>query len=144
MEEMDVDDDHGISYRRSRMEKQTAHYIFDLITSASLVISLFCLLWPTWMLILLHYGITSDNVQVVTSYWIVLTYANIAAVVLEWLALWASGWNKSGSLVKTLLIFMALLLAGSPIYLSFVFPVLYTQKEIVVFTAQNCTAFSHA
>jgi len=141
---MDIDDDHRISRRRLAVEKQTAHYVFDLITSASLLVSLFCLLWPTWLLILLHYGVSGDSVQIVTGYWVVMTYANVAAVTLEWLALWASGWNKSGSLIKTLLLLMALLLAGSPIYLSFVFPVLYTQREVVFFTVQNCSSISHA
>jgi hypothetical protein len=119
--------------------KETAHYVFDLLTTAAFVVTVFSVLWPSWLIIFMQYGYLQSDLGAVNSYWQACVYANIAAVVLQFMALWASGWNKSGSLVKFCLCLLALLLIGTPLTLMLSDPVIYSTRTTVTYFPCNST-----
>jgi len=117
------------------IEREDVSYaLFNLLTTLSLFITLFAVLWPTWYLILFSYSVSGSVIDTVDYWWTVICIANTVAVAIEFMSLWVTGWNRSGSLIKFSLIILALMLAASPVFLSRVRPTLYSAENLTTVT----------
>jgi hypothetical protein len=117
------------------IEREDVSYaLFNLLTTLSLFVTLFAVLWPTWYLILFSFSVSGSVIDTVDYWWTVMCIANTVAVAIEFMSLWVTGWNRSGSLIKFSLIIVFLILAASPVFLSRVRPVLYTSENLTPVT----------
>jgi len=117
------------------IEREDVSYVlFNLLTTLSLFVTLFAVLWPTWYLILFGFNVTSPVIDTVDQWWVIICIANTVAVAIEFMSLWVTGWNRSGSLVKFSLIIVFLILAASPVFLSRVRPTLYSAENLTTVT----------